>query len=80
LPLHWFIPPVVVETDKFGQSYAVSNVEKAGEYLLSWRDLGQGPEWRKALEVCLSAARGETPAHDARAAFEAAACECNGLC
>jgi hypothetical protein len=28
MPLHWFIPPVVVETDEFGQSYAASRTSK----------------------------------------------------
>ncbi len=73
MPLHWFDPPVYVETDKVGRSFAVSNVEKAAEMLLSWRDDSDRKEWRFAVAACMAALKDEVAAVEARDAFEAAA-------
>lgn len=79
MPLHWFAPPVTVETDKAGVSYAVTSVEKAAEFLMSWRDDDPGPAWRLAAAVCMRAMSGEATPAEARAAFEAAAKEVGKL-
>lgn len=79
MPLHWFSPPVYVEDDKPGVSYAVTNVEKAGEYLLAWKALGASPSWQAAVRACMAAMKGEGTADDAREAFEEAAKECHKL-
>lgn len=71
MPLHWFHPPVRVELDRVGHSFAVSSVEKATELLLKWsRDT---EERRLALATCAAAIKGEVDPDAARAAFEAAA-------
>ncbi len=79
MPLHWFSPPVHVETDSLGRSYAVSNVEKAAEYLLQWRGDGASEPWRMAVVACMAAMKDEIPADQARDAFEAAARAANRL-
>ena len=79
MALHWFSPPVYVTTDKIGRRYAVSNVERAAEFLLSWRDRGMGPEWKAAVQACMAAIKGEAGIEEARSAFEAAARECYEL-
>lgn len=80
MPLHWFEPPVVIETDKAGECYAVTNVERAAEYLLAWRGEGlRGPAWSKAVQVCLSVTKGDATEGEVRVAFETAARECGKL-
>ncbi|MGF7055697.1 hypothetical protein GGC47_004910 [Bosea sp. OAE752] len=79
MPLHWFSPPVYVATSNPGERYAVSNVERAAEYLLSWRHSGAGESWREAVAVCMAALKGGASVADARSTFEAAARECGRL-
>lgn len=79
MPLHWFSPPVYVATAKAGERYAVTNVERAAEFLLSWRHEGVGEQWRNAVALCMAAIKGARPAAEARASFEAAASECGRL-
>lgn len=79
MALHWFSPPVYVTTDKIGRRYAVSNIERAAEFLLSWRDRGMGPDWKAAVQACMAAIKGEASIAEARSAFEAAARECDEL-
>lgn len=67
----WFNPAVTIETERPGQCYAVTSVERAAELLLDWPN--DGPEWRRAVEVCTAALQGEEPASAARSAFLAAA-------
>lgn len=67
MPRTWFSPPVCVETERPGVSYAVTSVERAAELLLEWPE--RGPEWRRAVEACAAAMKGERPASDARSAF-----------
>jgi hypothetical protein len=79
MALHWFSPPVYVTSTKVGERYAVSNVERAAEFLLSWRDQGMGPEWKTAVQACMAALKAEGDPVEARSAFEAAARECGKL-
>lgn len=67
----WFYPAVCVETEKPGQSYAVTSVEMAAQLLLGWPE--RGPEWREAVEACAAAMNGTRPVSEARSAFIAAA-------
>lgn len=78
MPTRNFHPPVLLQTDRPGQSFAVSNVEKAAELLLEWhrRELS----WRAAVVACMTAMRPDLPneqaelaANRARAAFAKAA-------
>lgn len=71
--LHWFTPPVYVATPKAGGRYAVSNVEKAAQYLLSWKDQVAVESWRIAVALCMAAIKDQIPAGEARVAFEDAA-------
>ncbi|MGO4407920.1 DUF982 domain-containing protein [Bosea sp. RAF48] len=79
MPLHWFTPPVYVESTRVGERYAVSSVERAAEFLLSWREQSGAETWRFAIATCMAAIKGEVPAVHARKAFEAAARECGKL-
>lgn len=79
MPLHWFNPAVIIQADKPGTSYAVINVEKAGECLLAWKASGAGPKWVDAVRACMAAIKGDGTADDAREAFEEAAQECGRL-
>ncbi len=76
MALHWFSPPVYVTTGKLAERYAVTNIERAAEYLLSWRDRGMGPDWQKAVRACTAALKSEGGTEEARSSFEAAAREC----
>lgn len=67
MPRTWFSPAVIVESERPGQSFAVTSVEKAAELLLEWSE--RGPEWRLAVEACAAAIKGEGAASAARAAF-----------
>lgn len=69
----WFNPPVPVRTKHVGRTYNVSSARAAAEQLMLWET--RGPKWRKAVQTCLSALEGKTPAADVRKAFEAAARE-----
>ena len=81
MPLLWFEPPVVIEANKAGERYAVTNVEGAAEYLLAWRGEGpRRPAWSKAVQACMSVAKGDATPEAVRVAFEAAARECGRLC
>lgn len=73
MPLHWFNPPVYVALAKTGEPYAVSNVERAAEFLLGWKDQGGDQAWRSAVVSCMAAMRGQGSTADARSAFETAA-------
>jgi hypothetical protein len=79
MTLHWFSPPIYVTTDKIGRRYAVTNIERAAEFLLSWRDRGMGPDWKAAVRACMAAIKDEAEIEAARSAFEAAARECDEL-
>ena len=70
---HWFSPPVHIQTERVGSSFAVTNVERAAEYLLSWREHGDCPIWREAVATCMAAIQNRAPVEDARATFVAAA-------
>ena len=80
MALHWFSPPVYVSTGNPGERYAVSNIERATEYLLSWRDQGMGLHWQTAVRACTAALKHEGGTEEARSAFEQAARECRKLC
>lgn len=45
MPLHSFNPPVVVQADRPGVGYSITDVERAAEILLAWIALGAGPKW-----------------------------------
>ncbi len=75
MPLHWFDPPIYVAASKGGARYAVMNVERAAEFLLSWRDQSQSESWRAAVQACMAAIKGAGAIADAREAFEMAARE-----
>ena len=79
MTLHWFAPPVFVATDEGRDRYAVTNIERAAEFLLSWRGCGQGESWRTAVQACMAAIKNQIPVAEAQAAFEAAALECDKL-
>ncbi|HEV7319657.1 MAG TPA: DUF982 domain-containing protein [Ensifer sp.] len=79
MKLHWFSPPVYVAIDPIGTRYAVSNIERAAEFLLSWRDRGMGPDWKIGVQTCMAGIKGEAGTAEARSAFEAAARECGEL-
>ncbi|HEV2554946.1 MAG TPA: DUF982 domain-containing protein [Bosea sp. (in: a-proteobacteria)] len=76
MALHWFISPVYVAIDEGRDRYAVTNVERAAEFLLSWRHHGQGERWRLAVQASMAAIKNQIPVEDARSAFEAAVIEC----
>jgi hypothetical protein len=63
----WFHPPVSVEMDRAGRSFAVNSVERAAEMLLQWPE--HGPEWRRAVAACAAALKGKRPVAEARSAF-----------
>jgi hypothetical protein len=77
MTLHWFTPPVFVATDEGRDRYAVTNVERAAEFLLSWRARGQGDSWRAAVQAGMAAIKKLISV--AEAAFEASAKECGKL-
>lgn len=79
MALHWFSPPVYVTIAKVGERYAVFNVERAAEFLLSWRDQGMGPGWQFAVQACMATLKSEGGPEETRSAFEAAARECGKL-
>jgi predicted carbohydrate-binding protein with CBM5 and CBM33 domain len=79
MALHWFTSPVFVATDEGRDRYAVSNIERAAEFLLSWRGCGQGESWRAAVQACMAAIKNQISVEEARSAFEAAAVECGQL-
>lgn len=76
MPLHWFTPPVYVTAAKTGERYAVTNIERAAEFLLAWRSAAAIAEWREAVQSCMAAIKDEAPIEDARAAFAIAARAC----
>ncbi len=76
MPLHWFNPPIYVTDAKTGERYAVTNIERAAEFLLSWRDAAASEEWREAVQACMAAIKGQGGIEDARAAFAVAAQAC----
>ncbi len=71
MPRTWFSPAVFVESDRPGQSYAVTSLEMAAAMLREWPVRGRA--WRKAVEVCAAASKGAATADEARRAFAAAA-------
>lgn len=40
MPAHWFTSPAYVATPNVGDCFAVPNVERAAEFLLSWKGRG----------------------------------------
>ncbi|WP_165923341.1 DUF982 domain-containing protein [Bosea sp. BK604] len=75
--LHWFDPPVMVESDKSGHAYSVSHVKKAAEFLTLWEE--RGAAWETAAIACLGCLHGKIEASEARTAFEDAARACGKL-
>ncbi len=75
MPQHWD-PPVIVQGDRPEVTYAVANVERAGEILLAWKAIGAGPKWQDAVRACTAVLNGTGTVDDAREAFEEAAREC----
>jgi len=73
MPLHWFSSPVYVATPKAGERFAVFNVERAAEFLLSWKGHGGDQAWQSAVLSCMAAMKGQGSTADARSAFESAA-------
>jgi hypothetical protein len=74
---NWFSPPVYVEIDSDGHSYAVTSVEKAAELLSAWPE--RSNEWEEAFRACAAAIHGKATADEARIAFERAAAAANRL-
>ncbi|WP_377840236.1 DUF982 domain-containing protein [Bosea sp. UC22_33] len=73
MPLHWFSSPVYVATPKAGECFAVFNVERAAEFLLSWKGHGGDHAWQSAVLSCMAAMKGQGSTAAARSAFETAA-------
>ncbi|TIT02495.1 DUF982 domain-containing protein [Mesorhizobium sp.] len=71
MALHWFHPPVYIETDQPRLTYVCTNVEGAAVELMKWTK--RGPKWKEAIEVCMALIEGERTPNDVRKAFEAAA-------
>ncbi|WP_181832493.1 DUF982 domain-containing protein [Bosea caraganae] len=76
--MFWFSPAVKVETGTASRGYAVTNVQRAADFLLSWKHLG-GPKWKLAAQACIRCLQGEIPPEDVRAPFEDAAREAGKL-
>jgi len=76
MPLHWFTPPIYVHTERPGERYAVTNIERAAEFLLSWRESCPVEKWHNAVRACMAAIKGEGSVDDARQAFASAARAC----
>ncbi|RWO77345.1 MAG: DUF982 domain-containing protein [Mesorhizobium sp.] len=68
MALHWFHPPVNIETDRPGLTYGCNNVEGAATELMK---LGQA----RTQEACMACLGGEGTPDDVRKALEAAAKE-----
>ncbi|RUU11115.1 DUF982 domain-containing protein [Mesorhizobium sp. M6A.T.Ca.TU.002.02.2.1] len=73
MALHWFHPPVNIETDRPGLTYGCNNVEGAAAELMKWTK--RGPKWKKAVKACMARLEGEGTPDDVRKALEAAAKE-----
>jgi hypothetical protein len=73
LELHWFFPPVPVETDQLGIHCNVNSVEAASEHLLRWTK--RGPQWAKAVRCCMAAMEDKATAQEVRRCFRLAAKE-----
>lgn len=78
MPMYWFTPAVKVETGIRGRGYAVTNVQRAAELLLSWRHVA-GPKWKIAVRICTRCLDGEIPANEVREPFRDAAREAGKL-
>lgn len=57
MTLHWFHPPVHVETDRPRLTYGCNNVERAAVELMKWTK--RGPKWKEAVEACMALIEGE---------------------
>jgi hypothetical protein len=57
MAIHWFHPPVHIETDQPGLTYVCTNVEGAAAELMKWTK--RGPKWTKAVEACMAVHDGE---------------------
>ncbi|MGO4677823.1 DUF982 domain-containing protein [Bosea sp. 2YAB26] len=79
MPMHWFSPPVVVQADRPGVGYSITDVEQAAELLLAWKAIGAGPKWQDAVRACTAVLNGAGTVDEAREAFEEAARECGRL-
>lgn len=79
MPMHWFSPHVVVQADRPGVGYSITDFEQAAELLLTWKVIGAGPKWQDAVRACTAVLNGAGPVGDARQAFEEAARECGRL-
>ncbi|TIP78711.1 MAG: DUF982 domain-containing protein, partial [Mesorhizobium sp.] len=62
--MHWFHPPVHIETDKPGLTYVCTNVEGAAAELMKWTK--RGPMWKETVEVCMALIEGERTPDDVR--------------
>jgi hypothetical protein len=70
MAIHWFHPPVNIETDRPGLTYGCNNVEFAAAEFMKWTK--RGPKWKKAVKACMAVHEGEGTADDVRKAFEVA--------
>ncbi|TIL46030.1 MAG: DUF982 domain-containing protein [Mesorhizobium sp.] len=57
MAIHWFHPPVNIETDRPGLTYGCNNVEVAAAELMKWTK--RGPKWKKAVKACMAVHEGE---------------------
>jgi len=80
MPLHWFNPPIYIADAAGDERYAVMNVERAAEFLMSWREHSQNETWRAAVQACMAAIKGGGAIADAREAFKIAATDCGKHC
>jgi len=79
MPLHWFSQPIYIADATGAGRYAVMNVEKAAEFLMSWREHSQSDAWRAAVQACMAAMKDVGATTDAREAFKIAAGDCGKL-
>ncbi|WP_371332203.1 DUF982 domain-containing protein [Bosea sp. BIWAKO-01] len=77
--MHRFSPGVVVQSDRPGVGYSITDVEQAAEFLLAWKAIGAGPKWQDAVRACKAVLNDAGTVGDAREAFEKAARECGRL-
>lgn len=80
MPLHWFSQPIYIADASGAGRYAVMNVERAAEFLMSWREHSQSEAWRAAVQACMAAMKDIGATSDAREAFKVAAIGCGKLC
>ncbi|TPI26596.1 DUF982 domain-containing protein [Mesorhizobium sp. B3-2-1] len=71
MSLHWFSPAVPVRTTEPGVRFNVNNVEAAAAELLKWSK--RGPQWDRAMRVCMAALADLATPQEARRCFRLAA-------